>query len=132
MPGYNPIVVYFVSCLSLSCCLVCSLQTCSSCVHLLEKDDLLALMCVMFSCVLSHSHMTIWWPGSDVVLNCIDSWSLPTSLLSRFIAMFSSLIRDGKAGQRFSDDPGLKLLSTSRCLVLFFPWLNCVGGWGGG
>ena len=40
--------VIYVSCLSLLCCLVCSLQHCD---HLLEKAYLLARMCVTFSCV---------------------------------------------------------------------------------
>ena len=35
-----------------------------------EKTDLLALLCVMFPCVLSLSHMV---SGQGVVLDCIDS-----------------------------------------------------------
>ena len=39
-----------------------------------ERADLLALVCVSLS--LSH-----WYPGSGVVLDCIDSWSLHPYLL---------------------------------------------------
>ena len=34
------------------------------------------LCCPIVSLLLSH-----WYPGSDVVLNCIDSWSLSSLLL---------------------------------------------------
>ena len=41
--------ILFVMCVScLSCCLVCSLRPCG---HLLERADLLVLLCVNFSCV---------------------------------------------------------------------------------
>ena len=40
--------INYVSCLSLLCRLVCSLQSCG---HLLGKGDLLAILYVMFSCV---------------------------------------------------------------------------------
>ena len=43
----DPFVIC-VSCLSLLYCLVCSLQPCD---HLLGKAYLLALLCMMFSCV---------------------------------------------------------------------------------
>ena len=46
--------VIYVSRLSLLCCLVYSLQPCITC---WERADLLVLLCVMFSCVLSLSHM---------------------------------------------------------------------------
>ena len=39
---------FFVSCLSLFCCIVCSLQPCD---HLLGRADPLALLSVMLSCV---------------------------------------------------------------------------------
>ena len=45
------------SCLPLSYCIACSLQPCD---HLLGRADLLALWYVMFSCVLSLSHMVSW------------------------------------------------------------------------
>ena len=47
--------------------------------HLWERDDFLALLYVMFSCVFYH--FPIWCPGSDVVLDCIESESL-TSFIS--------------------------------------------------
>ena len=52
-------------CLSLPYCHVCSLEPCW------EVADLLALLCVMFSCVFCH--FPIRCPGSGVVLDCIDS-----------------------------------------------------------
>ena len=44
-----------------------------------ERADLLALLFVMFSSVFCHFH--IWCPGLGVVLDYIDSWSQPSSLL---------------------------------------------------
>ena len=44
----------------------------------LERDDLLALLCDVFLC---FCHFPIWCSGSGVVLDCIDSWSLPSFLL---------------------------------------------------
>ena len=41
---------------------------CSLVVTCWERADLLALLCVMFSCV---CHFLIWCPGSGVVLDCI-------------------------------------------------------------
>ena len=35
-----------------------------------EKAELLALLYVMFYCV---CHFSMWYPGSRVVLDCIDS-----------------------------------------------------------
>ena len=44
---------------------------CSLVVTCLEGAYILAILYVMFSCVLCH--LPIWYPGSDVVLDCIDS-----------------------------------------------------------
>ena len=44
-----------------------------------ERAILLALLYMMCSCGLCHFHM--WCPGSGIVLDCIDSWSLPSNLL---------------------------------------------------
>ena len=66
--------VIYISCLS--CFLVCSLQPCG---HLLGKGwPLGSLVCDIFLC---FSLFLKWCPGSGVVLDCIDSWSLPSSLL---------------------------------------------------
>ena len=46
--------VSHVTCLSLLCCLVCSLQPCG---HLLGRTDLLSLLCAVFSLFLSLSHI---------------------------------------------------------------------------
>ena len=54
---------------------VCLLMPCD---HLLGKSWPLGfcLWCLIVTLSLSH-----WYPGSGVVLNCIDSWSLPYFLL---------------------------------------------------
>ena len=48
--------------------------------HLLGKDWLIGsrLWCLIVSLLLSH-----WYPGSGVVLDCIDPWSLPSFLLAK-------------------------------------------------
>ena len=53
-----------------------------------ESADLLALLFVMFSCVLSLSHMVF---ASGVVLDCIDSCSLPSSSLLTYISIAAFL-----------------------------------------
>ena len=55
---------------STHCCLV---VTCW------EGDGLLALVCGVKLC---GCYFPIWYPGSGVVLDCIDSWYLPPFLLS--------------------------------------------------
>ena len=60
------IFVIYVSCLS--CFLVCSLQPCG---HLLGKD--LSLGPLVFDVFLCFCHFPMSRPGSDVVLDCIDS-----------------------------------------------------------
>ena len=60
-------LLIWVSCLSLLCCIVCSLQPSD---HLLGKGlppD--SLVCAVFLC---FCHFPIWWPGSGLVLDCID------------------------------------------------------------
>ena len=54
---------------------VCSLMPCG---HVLGKGWPLGsrLWCLIVTLSLSH-----WYPGSGVVLDCIDSWSLPSFLL---------------------------------------------------
>ena len=67
-------------------CLVFVMPLCTSVylclvVTCLEMADLLALVCgvsVNLTVSLSLSH---WYPGSDVVLDCMDSWSLYPYLL---------------------------------------------------
>ena len=51
-------------------CLFCFLQTCG-------HADLLALF--LYDGLLCFCHFPIRRPGSGVVLDCIDSWSLPSS-----------------------------------------------------
>ena len=58
---------------------VCQLYChCSLVVTCWERAYLLALLYVMFSC--GFWHFLVWCPGSGVVLDCIDSLSLPSSL----------------------------------------------------
>ena len=61
--------VIYVSFLPLLCCRVWSLQSCG---HLLERADLFALLCVVFSCVFFY-HFPSCCSGSGMVLDCIDS-----------------------------------------------------------
>ena len=63
--------------------------------HLLEKGWPLGsrLWCLIVTLSLSH-----WYPGSGVVLDCVDSWSLPSILLLKNqqttkIMIFSSIQR---------------------------------------
>ena len=66
---YFCLVFVMLSCASVYWCLV---------VNMLEKGWPLGsrLWCLIVSLLLSHCY-----PGSDVVLDCIDSWSLPSFLL---------------------------------------------------
>ena len=64
----------FMSCVchafaSVHCCIV---VTCW------ERSDLLALVCDVSLC---FCHFPIWYPGSGVVLDCIDSRSLSPFVL---------------------------------------------------
>ena len=69
-------------CFFLSC--VCFVRVCLyvTCGHLLGKSWPLGsrLWCFTVSLLLSH-----WYPGSGVVLDCIDSWSLHPYLLWCYI-----------------------------------------------
>ena len=67
--------------LSVHCCLV---VTCR------ERADLLTLVCDVLQC---FGHFPIGYPGSGVVLDCIDSWSSPPFLLGiNFKGFFYSFI----------------------------------------
>ena len=69
--------VICVSCLFLSYCLVFLLQPCG---HILGKGwPLDSFVCDVFLC---FCHFHIWCPGSVMILNSIDSWYFPSSLLS--------------------------------------------------
>ena len=65
----------FLSCFCCAFVRVCLLLPCG---HLLGKCLPLGsrLWCLIVKLVLCH-----WYPGSGVVLDCIDSWSLPFFLL---------------------------------------------------
>ena len=67
--------ILFLSCFCYAFVCVCLLMPCG---HLLRKGWPLGfrLWCLIVKLSLSH-----WYPGSGVVLDCIDSWSLPSFLL---------------------------------------------------
>ena len=66
---------------------VCFLMACG---HLLGKDWPLGsrLWCLIVSFLLSH-----WYPGSSVVLDCIDSWSWPLPYFYVHVAVFQTFLR---------------------------------------
>ena len=70
------------------CLALCTRLTLIDCVCLIKiKICKLKIWYVMFSwlscmwCFLAFCHFPMWCPGSSVVLDCIDSWSLPSYLL---------------------------------------------------
>ena len=67
----------FLSCVCYAFVRICLLMPCG---HLLEQDWLLGsrLWCLLLSLLLSH-----WYHGSGMVLEYIDSWSLPSFLFCR-------------------------------------------------
>ena len=68
-------IIFIIYVLFLSCLLVCSLQPCG---HLLGKDQPLGShVCDILLC---FCHLSMWCPGAGVVLDCIDSRSLPPYL----------------------------------------------------
>ena len=68
-------IMLYMSCFCYAFVFVCLLMPCG---HLLGKGWPLGsrLWCLIVKLSLSH-----WYPGSGVVLACIDSWSLPFYLL---------------------------------------------------
>ena len=68
-------LMLFLSCFYYAFVLVCLLMPCG---HQLGKGWPLGsrLWCLILKLSLSH-----WYPGPGVVLDCIDSWSLPSFLL---------------------------------------------------
>ena len=100
----------FLSCFCYAFVRICLLMPCG---HLLGKGWPLGsrLWCLIVKLSLSH-----WYPGSGVVLDCIDSWSLPSFLLSREIKHLNwceykshqhkNLLRSGFFNNNFYDkDP---------------------------
>ena len=74
-----------INVLCLSCLLVCLLQPWG---HLKGKDWPLdsCLWCLLWFC-----YFPIWYPGTGVVSDCIDSWSLLSFLLSMWYLMICSM-----------------------------------------
>ena len=68
-------IICFINVLCLPCIFVCSLLPCG---HLKRKGWPLGscLWCLSWFC-----YYPIWYPGTGVVLDCIDSWSLLSFLL---------------------------------------------------
>ena len=81
------LLCFFLSCVWYAFVLVCLYVPC---VLLLEKGWPLGshLWCITVSLLLSH-----WYPGSGVVLNCIDSWSLHPYLLWAQHSIISLLLK---------------------------------------
>ena len=68
-------IMYAISVLFLLCFVyVCLLMPCVTC---WERADPLAL----FVCPIVKLSLSRWYPWSGMVLDCIDSWSLPSYLL---------------------------------------------------
>ena len=74
------------SCLSLLYCLVCSLQTCD---HLLGKADLLALLCVMFSCVFDTFPCVILDQVRYLIVSIPDLCLLPYFFKACLVYLFT-------------------------------------------
>ena len=74
-------LMLFLSCFWYAFMHVCLLMPCG---HLMEKGWLLGsrLWCLIVKLSLSH-----WYPGSGVVLDCINSWSLPLFLLLKWFTL---------------------------------------------
>ena len=68
-------IIYVIYVLCSSCFRVCALLPCG---HLLGKGWPLG-SCLW--CLIVFLSFPIWYPGSGVLLYCIDSWSLPPFLL---------------------------------------------------
>ena len=79
-----------------------------------DRTDILALCCPTVSLPLSH-----WYPGSGVVLDCIDSWSLhPHSLSYRMpVTVFMSLVVLSRVVTGFYFSGDNPLLPEQRCGV---------------
>ena len=73
--SFEDLLCFFLSCVCYAFVRVCLYVPCG---HLLGKGWPLGsrLWCLTVSLLLSH-----WYPGSGVVLDCIDSWSLHPYLL---------------------------------------------------
>ena len=101
----------------LSCLLLAALVTCW------DRAAHLALLYVMFSCVFVTFPYPC--PGSGVVFDCIDSWSVPSSLLCsgqdiqlRMIRHNAS-IENGGAHKNYSK-LFLNYVCCLKCLIWFF------------
>ena len=108
------ICVISVSCFP--CFSVCSLLPCG---HLPGKwNYLLALVCDVYLC---FCHFPKWYPGSGVMLDCIDSWSL-----SPFLLLLCTKSQGLWSHVLLNVWKLLSLLCTlnSSCTEEVAPWLN--------
>ena len=93
----------FLYCVCYAFVRVCFLMPCG---HLLGKDWPLGsgLWCLIVSLLLSH-----WYSESGVVLDCIDSWSLPSFYFTAFTVYLLSIFRSSwfrghaTVGERFTE-----------------------------
>ena len=100
----------YLLCVSYAFVHVCLFVPCG---HLLRKGWPLGsrLCCITVSLSLSH-----WYPGSGVVLDCIDSWSLHPYLLPLFVSFFSFELQFVERMR----SSGLK-----QYLLYWFRWFCC-------
>ena len=103
-------------------CLVFAMPLCASVfmcfvVTCWERADLLALVCGVYCEFLSLSH---WYPGSGVVLDCIDSWSLHPYLLFlectgiKVCLITSILVKPSSSRTLLVQTPQLTFVSRNR------------------
>ena len=84
----------------------------------LERPDLLALVCDVTLIV--KMSLSPWYPGSGVVLDCIDSWSLPSFLLYFLLSSQTrACISDMLDEIEWHHGPSLVALRDGPVLLLF-------------
>ena len=103
--------------LSVSCSLVCSLRPCG---HVLGKGWPLDFLCVMFSCVLSLSHIVFWF-RFDICLHLSMIVSFFLTFLIYFNCIILLLLKD--ICGYFPCAPFLRLETGKVVWVMFFDHL---------
>ena len=117
---YNKIIVSrrfflcgsFMLFLSCFCYALMHVSLLMPCGHLLRKgwSLLSCLLCLIMKVLPSH-----WYPGLGLVLVCIDSWSLPSFLLS--LPTYMKTIQTYNKMTYFANHPGIQQIDfNSVCL----------------
>ena len=78
--SFVDLLCFFLSCVCYAFVRVCLFVPCG---HQWERAYLLVLICGVKLLV---CHFTVWYPGSGVLLECIDSWSLHPYLTYFFLS----------------------------------------------